>query len=75
MRTTVDLPDRLFREMKSTVARQGESLKVFLQRAVVNESSRAGDQAAARRVAFPVMDSAQPGSLNPTNDEIDRMLA
>jgi hypothetical protein len=75
MRTTVDLPDTLFREAKSTAARQGESLKEFLRRAVVNELSRTGDQAAAKRVAFPVLDSAQPGALNPTNDEIDRMLA
>jgi len=75
MRTTVDLPDTLFREVKSTAARQGESLKEFLQRAVVNEWSRTWDQAAAKRVAFPVLDSAHPGSLNPANDEIDRMLA
>jgi metal-responsive CopG/Arc/MetJ family transcriptional regulator len=75
MRTTVDLPDTLFREVKSTAARQGESLKEFLQRAVVNELSRAWDHATAKRVVFPVLDSAQPGSLNPTNDEIDRMLA
>ena len=75
MRTTVDLPDILFREVKSTAARKGESLREFLQRAVVNELGRTGDQAAAKRVAFPVLDSAQPGWLNPTNDEIDRMLA
>ena len=75
MRMTVDLPDTLFREVKSTAARKGESLKEFLQRAVVNELSRTGDQSPAKRVAFPVLDSAQPGSLNPTNEEIDRMLA
>lgn len=75
MRTTVDLPDTLFREVKSTAARQGESLKEFLQRAVVNELSRTWNHAAAKRVAFPVLDSAQPGSLNLTNDEIDRILA
>jgi len=75
MRTTVDLPDTLFREVKSTAARKGESLKEFFQRAVVNELSRTADHAAAKRVAFPVLDSRQPGSLNPTNDEIDRMLS
>lgn len=75
MRTTVDLPDTLFREVKSTAARKGESLKEFLQRAVVNELSRTGHPAVARRIAFPVLDSAQPGSLNPSNEEIDRMLA
>ena len=59
MRTTVDLPDRLFREVKSTAARQGESLKEFLQRAVMNELSRTWDQT-AKRIAFPVLDSTQP---------------
>jgi hypothetical protein len=63
MRTTVDLPDTLFREAKSTAARQGESLKEFLQRAVVNELSRTGDHPAAKRIAFPVLDSAQPACL------------
>jgi hypothetical protein len=75
MRTTVELPDPLFREVKSTAARQGESLKEFFQRAIVSELRRTWDHAAAKRVAFPVLDSDQPGSLNPTNDEIDRMLA
>jgi hypothetical protein len=75
MRTTIDLPETLSREVKSTAARQGESLKEFLRRAVANELSRTWDHAAAKRVAFPVLDSAQPGSLDPASDEIHQMLA
>jgi hypothetical protein len=74
MRTTVDLPDPLFREAKARAARRGENLKEFFRRAVVNELGRVPAKA-PRQVAFPLLDSKQPGALNLSNDEIDQMLA
>jgi hypothetical protein len=74
MRTTVELPDTLLREVKAVAARRGESLKAFLRRAVEGELRRASDRA-PRRISFPLLDSQQPGSINPSNDEIDQMLA
>jgi metal-responsive CopG/Arc/MetJ family transcriptional regulator len=73
MRTTVDLPDSLFRELKSTAARRGKSLKEVIRTAVESEI-RKTERRAGRRVKFPLLSSKQPGSLNLTNAEIDKLL-
>jgi metal-responsive CopG/Arc/MetJ family transcriptional regulator len=73
MRTTVDLPDSLFRELKSTAARRGKSLKELIRTAVESEI-RKTERRAGRRVKFPLLSSKQPGSLNLTNAEIDKLL-
>jgi hypothetical protein len=39
MRTTVELPDPVFRKMKAAAALQGSSIKQFVQRAVERELS------------------------------------
>ena len=74
MRTTIDLPDPLFREMKSLAAKRGTSLKDFIQRAVEVEL-RKECQPKGRRVKFPILSSNEPGVLNLTNAEIDDLLA
>lgn len=37
MRTTIDIPDPLFREVKATAARQGILLKQFITAALIRE--------------------------------------
>jgi hypothetical protein len=37
MRTTIDLPDPLFREVKATAARKGMLLKQFITAALIRE--------------------------------------
>ena len=39
MRTTIDIPDPLFREVKATAARKGVLLKEFITAALVREVS------------------------------------
>ncbi len=39
MRTTIDLPDSLFREVKATAAKKGILLKEFITAALVREIS------------------------------------
>jgi len=74
MRTTVDLPDDLFRELKALAARRGTSLKTVIRIAVEGEVRKA-EQKAGRRAKFPILGSAQPGTLNLTNAEIDELLS
>jgi hypothetical protein len=74
MRTTVDLPDPLFRELKATAARRGTSLKNVI-RAAVEEELRRTQQRPGRRLKFPILRSRQPGVLNPTNADIEAFLA
>lgn len=74
MRTTIDLPDQLFRELKSVAARRGASLKTVI-RTAVEEEIRKTERKAGRRLKFPLLSSHEPGSLDLTNAEIDDLSA
>jgi hypothetical protein len=73
MRTTVDLPDPLFRELKAVAARRGVSLKSVIRTAVESEIRKAEGKA-GRRVKFPLLSSGDPGSLDLTNAELEELL-
>jgi hypothetical protein len=74
MRTTIDMPDQLFRELKAIAARRGTSLKAVI-RTAVEEEIRKQEAKAGRRLKFPLLSSREPGSLNLTNAEIDDLSA
>jgi hypothetical protein len=74
MRTTLDLPDATFRQLKSLAARRGTTLKQVLRSAVEREISAAMGKRERRRVAVPILKSRQPGTLNLTNAEIEDLL-
>ena len=74
MRTTIDLPDSLFRELKAVAARRGKSLKAVIQTAIEEEIRRT-ERRAGRRVKFPMLSSREPGSLDLTNAEIEDLSA
>lgn len=73
MRTTVDLPDPLFRELKAVAARRGQSLKLIVRNAVEVEIRKEQNKA-VRRVNFPLLPSREPGTLNLTNADIEDLL-
>jgi hypothetical protein len=73
MRTTVDLPDALFRKMKATAALQGMSLKQFITRAIEAEISKPR-KGKGYRVKLPLIHSKRPGTLDLTNAEIEDLL-
>ena len=75
MRTTLDLPDELFRELKATAARRGTSLKTLLRNAVEHELARTAVPRNEHRVRFPILDSSEPGALDPTNADLEELLA
>lgn len=72
MRTTVDVPDPIFRRLKAAAALEGTSLKAIILRAVEREL-RPG-RSSKRRVKFPLIRSKEPGTLSLTNAEIDEIL-
>ncbi len=74
MRTTIDLPDPLFRELKAIAARRGTSLKTVVRAAVEKEIQRMEDNV-GRRLKFPLLSSQEPGSVNLTSAEIDDLSA
>ncbi len=74
MRTTVDLPDPLFRQVKSLAALQGSSLKEFIQDALQQAVTTCRVQR-GRRVRLPLIHSKHPGLLHLTNTEVEKHLA
>jgi predicted DNA-binding ribbon-helix-helix protein len=74
MRTSIDLPDDLFRRLKILAASRRVTLKTLVQRAVESEVARARSHAPRRRLRFPILDSKEPGTLNLKNAEIEDLL-
>jgi hypothetical protein len=73
MRTTVDIPDPLYRQLKAKAALKGCSVKELILKGVETElqcpASKKG-----RRVKLPIFDSKHPGSLKLTNRQINEIL-
>jgi hypothetical protein len=71
MRTTVDLPDALFRRVKAEAALRGMRLREFIAHSL--EQSLAGnrDDLKSRRVRLPLIRSGGGHSINPTREQID----
>ena len=75
MRTTVDLPDDLFRAAKAEAASRGESLKEFLARAVTHElGSAAPSRQRGRRVKLPLIEGTSGRKINLTNEMIEEIF-
>lgn len=68
MRTTIDIPDAMYRRLKARAASEGRSVKALLLQAarqVVSPSA-----AASRRVSLPLLTSKRPGSIRLDNARI-----
>ena len=75
MRTTVDIPNEIFRELKSLAALKGMSLKEILQTAIEHELANAKKTPLVRdKVKFPILKSKEPGTLHLTNADIEDLL-
>lgn len=69
MRTTIDIPDALYRRLKARAAADGRSVKSLLLRAA--EQVMASDDApAAPRLRLPIVRSKQPGTMRLDNARI-----
>jgi hypothetical protein len=62
MRTTVDIPDDLFRRVKAQAALEGVPLRQVVERALRKEVLM--PERPPRRVGFPLHRSARPGALS-----------
>ena len=69
MRTTVDIPDSLYRELKSRAANEGRSVKELILRGVEQELRRPRKRH-YRRISLPLIPSGRPGSVDLDNEKI-----
>jgi hypothetical protein len=73
MRTTVDIPDVLYRELKARAATEGRSVKQLILQSVQVELR--GPRAKPRaRVKLPIVRSKKPGSLRLDNASIYEII-
>ncbi len=71
MRTTVDIPEAVFRRAKALAALEGKSLKIFVLEALTRElKNRANPKKGPKRVKLPLISSKHPGSLSITGDTV-----
>jgi hypothetical protein len=75
VKTTVDIPDPIYRQLKSKAALLGCSVRALILRAVKDElnDNQPGNQG-HDRVKLPLIRSKRPGSLKLTNKMINEIL-
>jgi hypothetical protein len=72
MRTTVDIPDPIYRELKGKAANEGRSVKELTLRGV--ELELKGNHGRRRRVSLPIVRSKRPGSMKLDNAKIFEII-
>ena len=72
MRTTVDIPDSLYRELKGKAASEGRSVKELILRGVEQELK--GRKSRPNRVTLPIVRSKRPGSTKLDNAKIFEII-
>ncbi|HWG21098.1 MAG TPA: hypothetical protein VG225_11270 [Terracidiphilus sp.] len=75
MRTTIDIPDDTYRELKVKAAREGKPVRQIVLRGIRRELEMVDAQPKRKKFQIPVIPSTQPGTLRLTNEEIDDILA
>jgi hypothetical protein len=73
MRTTVDIPDPPYRELKGKAATEGCSVKELILRGVEAEL-QSNRRKPPRRVSLPIIRSKRPGSLRLDNAKIYEII-
>lgn len=74
MRTTIDIPDETYRNLKIMAAREGQAVRQIVLRGIERELSSAAVQP-VRKLKLPLIPSSRPGTLHLTNEQIDDILA
>lgn len=75
MRTTVDIPDALYRQLKVRAAREGCSVKALVLRGVESELRESEKpKKRSKRVKLPLIRSKAPGTLHLDNARIYELI-
>ena len=74
MRTTVDLPDPLFKQIKAEAALRGMKLREFIMRALERALMEPTPKRASYHVKLPLVQGDGKQMINPTREELDASL-
>lgn len=73
MRTTIDIPDETYRELKMKAAREGKTFRELALRGMQRELREPAVRP-IKKFEVPVIHSDRPGTLDLTNEQIDDIL-
>ena len=71
MRTTIDIPDEVYRRLKAKAALDGSTVKQAILTLVTRELDA---EAPRTRVRFPIIHGKENRILNLTNEQINEIL-
>jgi len=74
VRTTVDIPDTIYRRLKSRAASEGSSVKELILRGA-QEVLKAKPRKRGSRIKFPIIASKEPGTLELDNERIFEIIS
>jgi hypothetical protein len=74
MRTTVDIPDPVYRRLKSRAASEGSSAKELILRGV-EQVLKGRRRKSRRRITLPIIRSKRPGTLELDNAKIFEIIS
>ncbi|MFP4444085.1 MAG: hypothetical protein ACLFST_13275 [Spirochaetia bacterium] len=74
MRTTIDIPDKLFKKIKIAASIKGMSMKQFITLAIEHEIETQRVSLSETVINFPLIHSKNPGSLSLDNETIAKAL-
>jgi hypothetical protein len=74
MRTTVDLPDDLYRQAKAEAAAQGVKLREFIAAALEQALLKGSRPRPKKRVRLPLVKAHGTPLINPTREQLDASL-
>ncbi len=74
MRTTVDIPDQTYRQLKAKAALRGCSVKELILRGVKAELNGETQEKNKMKVTLPLVKSKRPGWLRLNNKTIHELL-
>lgn len=76
MRTTIELPDAVYRKAEKIARTQGVTIEEFLVRAFERELKAEPDSPShSKRVTLPLVPSEEPGAMDLKDFNFDDLLA
>ena len=73
VRTTVDIPTPLYKQLRARAAKEGSTIKSLVVQGVEKALQEPGP-IAERRIKLPIIKSKRPGTLHLTNDQIYEII-
>ena len=70
MRTTIDIPDETYKNIKRMAVEENTTVRQIVLDALETAAQKRRSQSPPRRMRFPILRSTRPGTLDLDNEKI-----